>query len=224
MITDDKKSILERVNFFCAFFIWSDPELALCHALTRKVLSKTNVWTWLIDIVFSKDPIFFLSSNYWSEEGDVLLALDRAEARLLASVGWFQKTPAWSGNGVGPQHLWAVSKSWQNSSHRCCLLVPPSSHSLHFERFSFALDSVKSSHPPCFQDHFAWSSGAFDGSTRFSDLPPREEGVQAEVRNRCLPQHRDFQGVFKTCEEEQFNAAAIREGIKKKSTFFRKKS
>ena len=25
MITDDKKSILERVNFFCAFFIWSDP-------------------------------------------------------------------------------------------------------------------------------------------------------------------------------------------------------
>ena len=26
MITDDKKSILERVNFFCAFFIWSDPK------------------------------------------------------------------------------------------------------------------------------------------------------------------------------------------------------
>ena len=25
MITDDKKSILERVNFFCVFFIWSDP-------------------------------------------------------------------------------------------------------------------------------------------------------------------------------------------------------
>ena len=27
MITDDKKSILERVNFICAFFIWSDPKL-----------------------------------------------------------------------------------------------------------------------------------------------------------------------------------------------------
>ena len=29
MITDDKKSILERVNFFCAFFIWSDPSFIL---------------------------------------------------------------------------------------------------------------------------------------------------------------------------------------------------
>ena len=28
MITDDKQSILERVNFFCAFFIWSDPKVA----------------------------------------------------------------------------------------------------------------------------------------------------------------------------------------------------
>ena len=33
MITDDKKSILERVNFFCVFFIWSDPKISHAQRL-----------------------------------------------------------------------------------------------------------------------------------------------------------------------------------------------
>ena len=37
MITDDKKSILERVNFFCAFFIWSDPDVSTHFAIISPV-------------------------------------------------------------------------------------------------------------------------------------------------------------------------------------------
>jgi len=51
MITDDKKSILERVNFFCAFFIWSDPASSTLpatnwphtSALERRTMSAEKV-------------------------------------------------------------------------------------------------------------------------------------------------------------------------------------
>ena len=36
MITDDKKSILERVNFFCVFFIWSDPIYKIVYIISNK--------------------------------------------------------------------------------------------------------------------------------------------------------------------------------------------
>ena len=47
MITDDKKSILERVNFFCAFFIWSDPTVFKSKIYAEKAqiaLFYDNFW------------------------------------------------------------------------------------------------------------------------------------------------------------------------------------
>ena len=51
MITDDKKSILERVNFFCAFFIWSDPAQGVGrdggdYYMIITTMTLTTTWSW----------------------------------------------------------------------------------------------------------------------------------------------------------------------------------
>ena len=45
MITDDKKSILERVNFFCVFFIWSDPNLKRSIELRWLLMFSATWWS-----------------------------------------------------------------------------------------------------------------------------------------------------------------------------------
>ena len=133
MITDDKKSILERVNFFCAFFIWSDPMVwhvnvcAVCNFLDIFHFCKEMEWRGFI----LSPRFWFLITDDWMtqtsryrEDARVSKILVKVQAELYLLLThlstWFSCLhfvrsnagfPVWRSRARMTKPLGTVSKS-----------------------------------------------------------------------------------------------------------------
>ena len=104
MITDDKKSILEGVNFFCAFFIWSDPiaififshvlYLPRCWATTpissSSLLARSPLFSFLL--LFPGSPSD--TGDNWVVENNAPCSEGEGRHELLAMVVKKREEPA----------------------------------------------------------------------------------------------------------------------------------